>query len=84
MLDEFTEHLKEVKEEVLEHHSTFVRKNFSNALKECEESLECALSMVGGLFLHDFISMDDYVTVTQTLLAAHAKYLDFIEEKIPD
>nr|DAM47523.1 MAG TPA: hypothetical protein [Caudoviricetes sp.] len=84
MLDEFIEHLKEVKEEVLEHHSAFVRKNFTNALRECEESLESALSMVGGLFLHDFMSMEEYVSMTQTLLSAHAKYLDFIEGKIPD
>ena len=84
MLDEFIEHLKEVKQEVLEHHSSFVARNFINALKECEESLETALSMVGGFFLHDFISMDEYVSATQILLAAHVKYLEFIEEKIPD
>lgn len=84
MLDEFTENLKEVKESVREHHSAFVRKNFTNAIRECEESLESALSMVGGLFLHDFMSMDEYVSMTQTLLSAHAKYLDFIEGKIPD
>lgn len=84
MLDEFTEHLKEVKQEVLEHHSSFVTRNFTNALKECEESLESALSIVGGLFLHDFMSMDEYVSTTQILLSAHAKYLEFIEEKIPD
>ena len=84
MLVEFSENLKEVKESVRKHHSSFVRKNFTNALKECEESLEAALSMVGGLFLHDFMSMDEYVSTTQILLAAHAKYLEFIEEKIPD
>ena len=84
MLDEFAEHLKEVKQEVLEHHSSFVTHNFTNALRECEESLEAALSMIGGLFLHDFITMDDYMSMTQTLLSAHAKYLEFIEGKIPD
>ena len=84
MLDEFIVKLKEVKEEVREHHSSFVCKNFANALKECEESLESALSMVGGLFIHDFMSMDEYVSTTQILLAAHFNYLEFIEEKIPD
>lgn len=84
MLDEFFVKLREVREEVREHHSAFVSKNFTNALRECEESLESALSMVGGLFLHDFMSMDEYVSTTKILLAAHAKYLEFIEEKIPD
>jgi len=84
MLDEFIEHLKEVKEEVLEHHSTFVRKNFASVLKECEESLESALHMVGRLFLHDFITMNEYTNLSRTLLEAHTKYLEFIEEKIPD
>lgn len=84
MLDEFTENLKEVKESVREHHSDFVRKNFASALKGCEESLESALSMVGRLFLHDFITMDEYTSMSRTLLSAHAKYLEFIEEKIPD
>lgn len=84
MLDEFIENLKEVKEEVKEHHSSFVRKNFASALKECEESLESALSMIGGLFLHDFITMDEYTTMSRTLLSAHEKYLEFIEGKIPD
>nr|DAK83212.1 MAG TPA: hypothetical protein [Caudoviricetes sp.] len=84
MLDEFVNHLKEVKESVREHHSAFVRKNFSNALKECEDSLEAALSMIGGLFLHEFITMDEYVHMSSILLSAHAKYLEFIEGKIPD
>ena len=84
MLDEFVNHLKEVKESVREHHSAFVRKNFSNALKECEDSLEAALSMIGDFFLHDFITMDDYMSMTQTLLSAHVKYLEFIEGKIPN
>lgn len=84
MLDEFTENLKEVKESVREHHSAFVRKNFSVALNECEESLESALFTIGRLFLHDFISMDEYLSMSRTLVSAHAKYLEFIEEKIPD
>jgi hypothetical protein len=84
MLDEFIENLKEVKDNVREHHSSFVRKNFSSALEECEKSLESALSMIGSLFLHDFITMDDYLHMSATLLSAHEKYLEFIEEKIPD
>ena len=84
MLDEFAENLKEVKESVREHHSSFVRKNFGGALEECEKSLESALSMIGRLFIHDFITMDDYIHMSGTLLSAHEKYLEFIEEKIPD
>ena len=84
MLDDFIVNLNEVKQKVQEHHSAFVRKNFTNALNDCEEIMEAALSLIGGLFFHDFITLEDYTSMSHTLLAARAKYLEFIEEKIPD
>lgn len=84
MLDDFYEELKELVEEVNDHHDPRIRKNFSNAIDVCTESFESSLNMAGNTYLHDFLSFKDYDDFTRLLIKAHKNHLDFIASKLPD
>lgn len=84
MLDDFYEDLKELQEEVNDHHDPRIRKNFTNAIDVCTESFESSLNMAGNMYLHDFLSFKEYNEFTQLLIKAHKAHLDFIATKLPD
>ena len=84
MLDDFYSDLKELEEEVADHHDPRIRKNFTNAINVCVESLEYSLNMAGNMHLHDFLSFKEYNEFTTLLVKAHKAHLDFIASKLPD
>lgn len=84
MLDEFYSYFKDLEAAIDEYNDLRIRKNFTNAVNECTESLESAMNVAANMYMHDFFSFEEYNKFSTMAISAHIKYLNFITTKLPD
>lgn len=84
MLDEFYNDAKELKYNLENYSDLRIRKNFTNAVDECIESLESALNVAGKMFMHNFFTFNEYNKFSDMAINSHINYLNYIISKLPD